>query len=109
MRVVDESGDLSKVMHSIKRNFTVNFKKFYNIEESVRIWQRGFCDHIIRDEKDLEKHMAYIHWNPVKHGYVMFPEDWDELTYRFWCKKGLYEDGWGVGDVPKSIKVIEFE
>ncbi len=34
------------------------------------IWQRRYWEHLIRDEDDYEKHVNYIHYNPVKHGYV---------------------------------------
>ncbi len=40
------------------------------------IWQRRFWEHMIRDDADLEAHVAYCHWNPVKHGLVSRPEDW---------------------------------
>jgi len=109
MRVDDDHGDFSKIMHSLKRNFTINFKRFYSVENSATLWQRGFWDHIIRDENDLEKHFDYIHWNPVKHGYVKLPEDWQQSTYNFWCKKGFYEGGWGADDVPENIRGVEFE
>lgn len=29
-----------------------------------------FGEHLIRDEKDYEHHLNYIHNNPVKHNYV---------------------------------------
>jgi len=34
------------------------------------IWQRRFWEHTLRDESDYQKHVDYIHYNPVKHGYV---------------------------------------
>lgn len=34
------------------------------------IWQRRFWEHTIRNEKDFANHVDYIHYNPVKHGYV---------------------------------------
>ena len=34
------------------------------------IWQRRFWEHAIRDDADLERHVDYIHFNPVKHGLV---------------------------------------
>jgi putative transposase len=34
------------------------------------IWQRRFWEHVIRDDRDFEKHMDYLHFNPVKHGLV---------------------------------------
>ena len=34
------------------------------------IWQRRYWEHRIRDQRDYNAHMDYIHDNPVKHGYV---------------------------------------
>jgi len=34
------------------------------------LWQRRFWEHLIRDENDYRQHIDYIHWNPVKHGWV---------------------------------------
>ncbi|MGH8234778.1 MAG: REP-associated tyrosine transposase [Rhodanobacteraceae bacterium] len=34
------------------------------------IWQRRFREHLIRDEADLQRHVDYVHINPVKHGHV---------------------------------------
>jgi putative transposase len=39
------------------------------------IWQRRYWEHLIRDENDLARHVDYIHYNPVKHGYVNSPCD----------------------------------
>ena len=40
------------------------------------VWQRGFYDHLIRDEQDWGTHMEYIHGNPVRAGLVTEPEEW---------------------------------
>jgi putative transposase len=37
------------------------------------IWQRGYWEHTIRDDRDYAAHMDYIHFNPVKHGFVESP------------------------------------
>ena len=34
------------------------------------IWQRRFWEHTIRDKGDYARHLDYVHFNPVKHGYV---------------------------------------
>jgi len=34
------------------------------------IWQRRFWEHQIRNDEDFERHLDYLLWNPVKHGYV---------------------------------------
>lgn len=40
------------------------------------IWQRRFWEHHIRDERDLQNHLRYCWWNPVKHGLTETPTDW---------------------------------
>ncbi len=35
-------------------------------KQEREIWQRWYWEHQIRDDDDLEKHVAYIHFNPVK-------------------------------------------
>jgi putative transposase len=40
------------------------------------IWQRRYWEHLIRDARDYEKHLDYIHYNPVKHGYVQCASQW---------------------------------
>ena len=37
------------------------------------VWRRRFWEHSIDDETDLERHVDYIHYNPVKHGLVACP------------------------------------
>jgi len=109
MRTEDPDGNFSKPMHSIKRNFTINYKKQHKIFGSTRIWQERFWDHVIRNEQDLEHHFDYIHWNPVKHGYVTNPYEWDNSSYRFWYEKGQYESDWGVIKPPESILHLDLE
>jgi len=43
-------------------------------------WQRRFWEHLIRDETDFRRHMDYIHWNPMKHGYVKRVADWQRFS-----------------------------
>jgi REP element-mobilizing transposase RayT len=37
------------------------------------LWQPGFFDHVIRNEKDLNENLNYIAFNPVRAGYVNHP------------------------------------
>jgi hypothetical protein len=41
----------------------------------------------------------YVHFNPVKHGYVTFARDWPYSTFNRLVKAGLYPADWGAGDV----------
>ena len=34
------------------------------------VWQRRYWEHTIRDDLDLQRHVDYTHYNPVKHGLV---------------------------------------
>ena len=46
------------------------------------IWQRRFWEHAIRDERDFAAHVDYVHFNPVRHGYVPEPQQWPYSTLR---------------------------
>src|ERR1051326_5160716 len=58
----DGDADFSKRWSVIKRLTTQRL--------GLSVWQSRFWEHLIRDDEDHGKHMDYIHWNPVKHGYV---------------------------------------
>lgn len=58
------------------------------------IWQRRYWEHLIRDEDDFERHAAYIHWNPVKHGWVTRVKDWPYSSFHAYVKRGLYPENW---------------
>jgi putative transposase len=57
-------------------------------------WQRRFWEHLIRDETDFERHFHYIHFNPVKHGYVRHALDWPHSSYHRYVAKGIYQPDW---------------
>lgn len=59
------------------------------------VWQRRFWEHTIRDLDDFNRHVDYIHFNPVKHGLVSNPEDWQWSSYHRFLRQGYYEDGSG--------------
>lgn len=63
------------------------------------LWQRRFWEHQIRDEEDFAQHMDYIHYNPVKHGYVEKPKVWLYSTFHRCVELGLYQANWGEGVV----------
>jgi len=76
------------------------------------LWQRRFWEHLIRDEEDFEAHCDYIHYNPVKHGLCISPQDWKFSSFHRFMKSGIYSEDWGVNEVPKISKLIaekEFE
>ena len=67
------------------------------------IWQRRFWEHTIRDEDDLRRHVDYIHFNPVKHGYVASVSDWPDSSFAEFVARGVYARDWGLADVPADV------
>ncbi len=47
-----------------------------------RVWARRFREHTVRYDSDLQHHVDYIHFNPVKHAWVERPEDWCHSSFR---------------------------
>src|SRR5215469_9587917 len=68
------------------------------IKREKGIWQRRYWEHAIRDETDLERHVDYIHFNPVKHGLVSRVADWPHSSFHRYVEQGLLEVDWG-GDM----------
>ena len=66
------------------------------------LWQRRFWEHNIRDEDDLNRHLDYIHFNPVKHNLVQNVRDWPWSSFHRHVRLGYYDKDWG-SDVGKSI------
>ena len=67
--------DYSNVIKEIKRYVTIKIRKHLDQQDLV-IWQDRFWEHTIRDEHDMQTHYDYIHFNPVKHGYVESIDQW---------------------------------
>ena len=61
------------------------------------VWQRRFWEHQIRDDSDLQRHVDYIHWNPVKHGYAASAAQWPYSTIHRFIARGVLAPDWGGG------------
>jgi len=101
----ESDSDYSLRWKEIKRRFSHHYRNIsdeLDISSPSRqkkleltIWQRRFWEHTIRDEADLENHLDYIHFNPVKHGLVSKPSHWEWSSFRRLVRSGLYELDWG--------------
>jgi len=90
----------SNFSRSIPNNEHINKSRLQKRERGI--WQRRYWEHAIRDDKDMQSHINYIHYNPVKHGHVKNPTDWPYSTIHHHIKIGRLESNWG-----KDIKTIE--
>ena len=104
----DGDADYSKRISIIKRKVSQRTRLYlpdsYNESRAKRkelnLWQRRFWEHEIRDEKDLEAHVSYIHFNPVKHGYVSAVKEWPYSSFHRFVESGDCDIDWG-GDFRK--------
>ena len=72
------------------------------------VWQRRFWEHTIRDEADWVGHINYLHYNPVKHGLVKCPHQWELSSFRRFVREGFYGMDWGCRCGGKET-AVEFE
>jgi putative transposase len=68
-----------------------------------RLWQRRYYDHVIRDDEDFARHLDYLHFNPIKHGFAFRPADWQWSSFRQWEARGRYPEDWGHHE-PENIR-----
>lgn len=66
-----EDYSLTKIMHNIKRNSANHANKI--LRRTGAFWQHESYDHFARDEKELERIIKYVLYNPVQAGLI---DDW---------------------------------
>ncbi len=104
--------DFSKRWSWVKKYFTQYWLETGAVEAKIStarrsekrrgIWQPRFWEHAILDENDFERHFDYIHYNPVKHGYVNCPHEWKYSSFHRWVKKGVYSRDWACREQEKQ-------
>ena len=67
------------------------------------IWQRHYWEHFISSDADFERHVDYVHVNPLKHGWVKRVSDWPYSTFHRYVEKGIYPPDW-CGDLNGVIE-----
>jgi putative transposase len=104
----ENDADYSMRWMLIKKHISTSIDSPKNHRGEKQIWQRRFWEHQIRDDDDYQKHMDYIHYNPVKHGYVKNPAEWRYSSFSKAVTDGLYEANWGEFE-PESISDMDYE
>jgi putative transposase len=97
---------LFRPLAAIKAQFTrqvvaagVPVKRHRNGEYDL--WQRRFWEHTIGSDTDFERHVDYVHFNPVKHRLVTGPRDWPYSSFHAYVRRGLIPEDW-AGDVKEG-------
>ena len=84
--------NISSLLQRMKMSFAASYRQAHGMR-SGRVWQNRFWDHIIRDDSDLQKHIDYIHFNPVKHGLVRSPFEWSHSSvFQFYPEQDWHFD-----------------
>lgn len=117
-KLPDGDSDYSTRWKEIKRHFTLAYSKqvgpaedrnaSHQKQKEATIWQRRFWEHTIKDEKDFDAHFDYIHYNPVKHGYVENPSNWQWSTFHRYVIGSIYDNQWCGGEIGKRDR-LDFE
>ncbi|MDO8938412.1 MAG: hypothetical protein Q7U98_04590 [Methylicorpusculum sp.] len=67
---------------------TLLLKHLYN--------QERFWEHTIRDDNDFNRHVDYIDWNPIKHGWTQSATDWPHSSFQNYVRLGLLPKNWAI-------------
>lgn len=97
----DGDADYSRRWRAIKSNFTHELRLSGmpltpDKRGEYRLWQRRFWEHTIRDDTDFQRHVDYIHWNPVKHGLTQCVADWPYSSFHAYVRLGLLPLEWAT-------------
>ena len=88
----EDDDNFSKRWGIIKSRFTRHLRS--NGYEG-QVWQNRFWEHTIKNADDLTAHIDYIHYNPLKHGYVDNVIDWPYSSFKRYVDTGYYSSDWG--------------
>ncbi len=104
----ENDADFSVRWRMLKRYFSIGFNHSSNHRREKLIWQRRFWEHVIRDQADYMRCLNYIHYNPVKHGYVTRARDWHYSSFLHYVSKGYYDLAWGScdQDEPRAMQDV---
>ena len=77
------------------KSFVTRHGKTVTGGQADSIWQPRYWEHLLRDADDYRAHIDYIHYNPVKHGYVDEPLQWPYSSLGRYVSRGVLPANWG--------------
>ena len=107
-RLPENDEDFSLRWRLIKHFLACSIEADTNGRGEKLVWQRRFWEHQIRNQEDWRRHLDYIHFNPVKHGYVSRPGEWPWGSFAKAVKRGWYPADWGEQE-PRHLVGMDFE
>jgi putative transposase len=111
-------ADFSTRWASMKARFTRAWLASGGTEQAISdgrarkggrgVWQERFWEHVIRDADDLNRHLDYIHYNPVKHGLAACPHQWAWSSFGRWVANGGYIADWQCCCGSRRVAPLDF-
>jgi putative transposase len=105
----DGDADYPTRWSLIKRVFTR--KQYHEGPRGARarktVWQSRFWEHTIRNETDLQRHVDYIHFNPVRHGCARRAVEWPHSSFHRYVRRGWLTEDWACDDDSEAAKFGE--
>ncbi len=98
-QIPDGDANYSERWRQIKR-----FTQYHCRRQFPKMWQKRFWEHTIRDEEDFAKHMDYLHFNPVKHGYAEKVRDWPYSTLHRYVRHETCPADWGGSGIDFAVE-----
>lgn len=101
----EDDSDFSGRWMLLKQAFTRRLQNAGRLEPAAAahrckgrrsLWQHRFWEHRICDEDDFARHVDYIHFNPVKHGWVLRARDWPYSSLHRYVRAGQLPLDWGI-------------
>ncbi len=102
----------------IKKEFTKNWLALGGREQRQTpgrkrdgrrgVWQPKFWEHTLETADDFERHFDYVHYNPVKHGYVKCPREWPWSSFHRWVEHGVSPDHWACWEKYESAGFFRY-
>ena len=86
-----ESAKARRLLHLLTR-----FKRAHKIQSDHQLWEEGSHPQRIESEAVMRQKLEYIHYNPVKRGFVDLPEHWR------WSSARNYSEGQGLIEIDRD-------
>ena len=105
----NDISEYPKIIKSFKYSVTKNVGLVNPTYNYNKIWQNRYWEHTLKDEEDFNKHLDYIHYNPVKHGLVKNVKDWNYSSFHKFVEQNLYDINWGSDADIQNIVDLNYE
>jgi putative transposase len=83
---IEDLNELAAVLQLLHGRNARKWNKEESLTGQRKVWYK-FADRVMRNEVHLEKSFNYIHYNPVKHGYVNDPYAWQWGSLQYYLEQ----------------------